>query len=725
MKQYLSILLSALIAFSPNISLAAANKTQKQGVKTSAECIAAGATDATCLLEDAAVYVTANGLNKTLSAAITAGDISGGGGGNGLNQNMLSNPGADANSTTGWTASGGSFASTGTSGEYRDTPSKPYGFKFNASASSQTVTATTGWVVASGSTRNGLASGYFKGTATDYIFQVYDGTNVITSQTIAAYSSYQLINLNFVAAGGSTYYWRVISQSDAADQLFDTLYIGDALNFSSSPVSNWTSYTPTGNWTTNTTYTGKYRCTGQTLEIAADVTLSGAPGGSTNFTVGLPSSFTGDTTNLPGSNDGKPVGTWYGEDAGTLSYGGACYYTVGSNAFLCSYNTSPNVITKTNPFTFGASDFVAIKVALPSSGCVSSAVISPSTPTAPTIQTFLSGSGTYTTPQGVKYLHVRMIGGGGGGAGGGTTSATAATAGGDTTFGTSLLTANGGGASTRGGAGASGGAASIISPAFGTALSGANGESGTSYSGVAVSSILKGGMGGSSFFGGGGYGGCFANDATGANGTTNAGSGGGGGGTDIVTNGATGAGGGTGGFIDAIIVSPSSTYAYSVGAQGSRQAAGTNGAAGGFGSLGYIEVTEYYSAYNAPLFIGSVTSNSSGAERIERARINAVSGGSCTISSQSGTWITSTTPNALGDCTLTIASGMFSATPTCVANLEDNFSSVTRFHFVANASSVSTTSVRIQANYIDNSLAFASSVVGDASPVSVVCYGPR
>ena len=62
----------------------------------------------------------------------------------------------------------------------------------------------------------------------------------------------------------------------------------------------------------------------------------------------------------------------------------------------------------------------------------------------PTQQIFLSGSGTYTAPLGVKWLRVRMVGGGGGSAGSGAGSSTAGGTGGVTTFGTSFLTANGG-----------------------------------------------------------------------------------------------------------------------------------------------------------------------------------------------------------------------------------------------------------------------------------------
>ena len=65
---------------------------------------------------------------------------------------------------------------------------------------------------------------------------------------------------------------------------------------------------------------------------------------------------------------------------------------------------------------------------------------------APTVQTFLSGSGTYTAPTGPAplYIKVRAIGGGGGGGSGANGGSTNGGNGGNTTFGTSLLVANGG-----------------------------------------------------------------------------------------------------------------------------------------------------------------------------------------------------------------------------------------------------------------------------------------
>jgi hypothetical protein len=220
----------------------------------------------------------------------------------------------------------------------------------------------------------------------------------------------------------------------------------------------------------------------------------------------------------------------------------------------------------------------------------------PGAPNAPTIQKFTSGSGTYTTPTSPSplYIRVRMVGGGGGGGGSADPAGDAGQGGtgGTTTFGTALLTANGGvGGRESGVAAGPGGSASISAPGYGTALSGGDGAPAavTSFNGGKA-----GGNGGSSAFGGAGAGG-FPNSVadSGTTGKTNTG-GGGGGASNNSSGGFPGAGGGSGGFVDAIIPSPSATYAYAVGAAGTAGAAGTNGVAGSAGADGYIEVTEYY-----------------------------------------------------------------------------------------------------------------------------------
>jgi hypothetical protein len=208
---------------------------------------------------------------------------------------------------------------------------------------------------------------------------------------------------------------------------------------------------------------------------------------------------------------------------------------------------------------------------------------------APTIQTFTSGTGTYTTPIGVKYIRVRMVGGGGGGAGISNGSNVAGSSGGNSTFGTSLLTANGGSGASAAEGGA-GGSYTINSPAIGTGKAGQRGSSGNYSNGTNEAPL--GGVGGSSMYGGGG---ANSTNLSGYAGLTNTGSGGGGASNGTITSAYVyaGGGGGAGGGVDALIPNPLGTYSYAVGTVGAKGTGTVT--SGGDGALGYIEVTEYYS----------------------------------------------------------------------------------------------------------------------------------
>lgn len=200
--------------------------------------------------------------------------------------------------------------------------------------------------------------------------------------------------------------------------------------------------------------------------------------------------------------------------------------------------------------------------------------------TAPTVQRFTSGSGTYTTPAGVKYIRVTMLGGGGGG-GSDATAPANGSAGTSTTFGTSLLTAGAGQGGTAGGAGGNGGAPTINSPAI-TILSQSGAAGGPATGGAAV-----GGYGGVSFMGHAGPsggGGASSGLAAGAN----SGSGGGGAGSAST---ASGGGGGAGAVIVCQINSPDSSYSYTIGTGG---AGGSGTYSGGAGGSGVIVVEEFY-----------------------------------------------------------------------------------------------------------------------------------
>jgi len=214
--------------------------------------------------------------------------------------------------------------------------------------------------------------------------------------------------------------------------------------------------------------------------------------------------------------------------------------------------------------------------------------------TTPTIQRFTSGSGTYTTPSGVKYLIVEMSGAGGGGAGGAVGSQTTTGGnGGNSSFGTALHTAGGGtgGGSAWSGNGGLGGGLTLGAGA--TSIFTHDGtRGGGSVSSTASSNFSNTGEGGGNPFNGGAVGSTYISAGIdGITSTGGGGAGGGGGSSSGTIYG--GSGGGGGGYMKFLISSPSATYAYAIGSGGTAGTGGS-GANGGAGGSGIIIVTEYY-----------------------------------------------------------------------------------------------------------------------------------
>jgi hypothetical protein len=117
-----------------------------------------------------------------------------------------------------------------------------------------------------------------------------------------------------------------------------------------------------------------------------------------------------------------------------------------------------------------------------------------------------------------------------------------------------------------------------------------------------------------------------------------------------------------------------------------------------------------------PLIPGSIYSNSSSVERIERLSVDSTcSSTPCTITRQSGAWVSSVTRASAGLYTVNIASGTFSAIPTClvtqktadkisIRSNESSINSSTVFNFGAHASDAAT----------------ATDIAFD-----IICMGPR
>lgn len=287
----------------------------------------------------------------------------------------------------------------------------------------------------------------------------------------------------------------------------------------------------------------------------------------------------------------RPIFTKYTSGSGT--------HTLSYVFFVASANATVGATYTNNTFTFTVSATISSGVRLTCKGNgvpLSSGTLTKSSGTGDSTITFYA----FRMP---TYMKVKGVGGGGGGGGSSNELGTvgdggAGGNGGNTTFGSTLLVANGGNGGEGNGEGArggTGGTATIDSSVFGIALQGGSGcATGDSQS---AGSAAAGSMGACSPFGGAGGNGPTVepNREAAASAIANSGSGGCGGGG--VGPGFSGAGGAAGGYFDAFIFSPSSTYAYSIGtggAAGAAGTAGTGGVDGGAGGSGLILVEEYF-----------------------------------------------------------------------------------------------------------------------------------
>ena len=125
------------------------------------------------------------------------------------------------------------------------------------------------------------------------------------------------------------------------------------------------------------------------------------------------------------------------------------------------------------------------------------------------------------------------------------------------------------------------------------------------------------------------------------------------------------------------------------------------------------DITEKDAPMPAPYLTGSVTSTTTGAEHIERANIANCTSSPCTVTSQSGSWISSVTRTSAGLYVINFTAGEFSAAPTCTNNAYTDTP-------VSNGNSVPTSS-SFTALFRNTSFTPADPTGG----FGVVCMGPR
>lgn len=149
----------------------------------------------------------------------------------------------------------------------------------------------------------------------------------------------------------------------------------------------WENWTPTGTWTTNTTYTGRKRRVGDSIEYLVDISLSGAPTAA-NLTISLPSSDVIDTSKLANfAADSTILGhaTFTDASPGDTLGGAITYTSTTAVRVLATGGADPSYgyVSNTFPYTWASGDRISCRFLVPIVGLDASAALS-------TTQTMLS-----------------------------------------------------------------------------------------------------------------------------------------------------------------------------------------------------------------------------------------------------------------------------------------------------------------------------------------------
>ena len=415
-------------------------------------------------------------------------------------------------------------------------------------------------------------------------WQTYNSSNTYVNTPMALDNNANLNVLGTVTAGNTvvTGYSAPTGQGNYSVWNKSSTGIASFINQKGGGTGGW-------DWQTYNS-SNTYVNTPMAVDPSGNLTVLGTAATSTNFASGY-TAPTGQGNYSVWNKSGAGVASFINQKGGGT--GGWDWQT---------YNSSNTYVN--TPMALDPSGNLSVLGTLTSSAALGTAL--KPVLKAPTYKALYNGTTTYTTPSSPAplYIIVKMIGAGGGGCGAYTSSSpSVGGTGGNTDWlftGVGTFVAGGGGGGSYGSidnctySGNGGGTYAGFAVTGASAIENATGQPGGDclYQGSYAIGALGGGVGGNSFYGGGGNG----STGTGAAGTA-AGGGGQGGGIDsgLAGNYITGAGGGGGGYLYFYVNNPSGNYTIHVGAGG---AGGSNGGSGGYnggaGSNGVMYVTEYY-----------------------------------------------------------------------------------------------------------------------------------
>ena len=135
------------------------------------------------------------------------------------------------------------------------------------------------------------------------------------------------------------------------------------------------SYTPTGSWVSNVTYTGSWWRSGVFLETMVKLDISGTPTTAT-LTLTLPGGLSIDTTSMVNTGSGSAITGSQGviRDTGTGRFMAYCEYAATATTVTCGYygtgvvGAADSAVTQAAPMTWANTDQATFYYRVPISG---------------------------------------------------------------------------------------------------------------------------------------------------------------------------------------------------------------------------------------------------------------------------------------------------------------------------------------------------------------------
>jgi hypothetical protein len=214
--------------------------------------------------------------------------------------------------------------------------------------------------------------------AGDMRVYVYDVTNatLITPQTVDIPKGTNTFVTTFDTTTSTSY--RLIlhvatTNATAYTVDFDNFVVNAGQVVQGAAISEWESWTPTGSWTANTTYTGRWKRDGSDMLVRVQVATSGVPTAAA-LTVNLPNGHTINTTALVNTtSSNKPIlGIASSYDGTSSTYPGWVTYNNTTSLAVFQFGAASSFVDATTgtqsgvaPFTFGSGDGVLLEARIP------------------------------------------------------------------------------------------------------------------------------------------------------------------------------------------------------------------------------------------------------------------------------------------------------------------------------------------------------------------------